>query len=560
MAKSMSDLFSSKGRKTPSLDLKNEELQVLSTDFNLFFKPQKEPEVAGMEEFITSLDNFNKGAGKSMVLASEYKEKEENEAKARKDWELNKKKFRDAVKEGTIDKTGNPYYLDMYKELTLNEYANKFADKLNESYGTKGLENDLRDGAFSFWYKTEMEAFIKENDLGYFSATELENGFFKETSSNRAILENNHRQTQLKLFKKKFDDKVINQTYGILSKYKLFNNDKFNFKETMEFIANDLNANMEKLMASNPDGKHNLELIFKGIEKYVLESRDYEFSKKVIANLPMLLKAGTGTTENIGWVKRKQDELLTLLIDSQLSKTKNENDLKVVVDNQTRIKTFEFLDANKGKVNLHEWSQDKNRTASEIKAYESWLVSEQFDGGKSDNPRVINEIHALLKEGNYEGAEQLAETSFINGQITKSTLSVMRTTTINNYRNHKDKPIFGTPEYANVIKSIQLFVQQTNNGGDKITATHLVNLLESNQLEWYAENIDDPKYVRDGKFLNNKFKKDFLAEFSNNYEITKSLEVNGKKVFSALKWSSASNFSAIENAFSKKKNEIKIPE
>ena len=165
----------------------------------------------------------------------------------------------------------------------------------------------------------------------------------------------------------------------------------------------------------------------------------------------------------------------------------------------------------------------------------------------------MNDIHALLKEGNYEGAEQLAETSFINGQITKSTLSVMRTTTINNYRNHKDKPVFGEPKYSNVIKSIQLFAQQTANGGDKILATHLVNLLETNQLEWYDENIDDPKYYRDGKFLNNKFKKDFIKEFENNYEITKSLEIGGTKVFKSLNWASSSNFSAIENAFNKKK-------
>tara|TARA_R100001594_G_scaffold149577_1_gene207794 strand:+ start:305 stop:1984 length:1680 start_codon:yes stop_codon:yes gene_type:complete len=559
MAKSISDLFSSKGRKTPSLDLKNEELQVLSTDFNLFYKPEAEPEVAGMEEFIASLDNFNKNAGTKMVLASEYKEKEENEAKARKEYELNKKKFRDAVKDGTIDKTGNPYYLDMYKELTLNDFANKFADELSKKYGELGVQNDTRDGAFETFYKSQMEAFIKKHELGYFSPTELETGFFKETSSNKAIMENNHRQTQLKLFKKKFDEKVENSVYGVLSKYKLYGHIG-NFKSTMEFIANDLNTTMEKLMSVNGDGRGNLELIFKGIEKYVTTTQDYDFAKKVIANLPMLLKSGTTTSENIGWVKKKQDELLTLLINSELSKTSNQNKLKVEQESKERIKTFEWLDANSKEVDLHAWANDKNRTKTEIKAYESWLISEQFDGGKSDNPRVINDIHAMLKAGNYEGAEQLAETSFINGQITKSTLSVMRTTTINNYRNHKDKPIFSTPEYANVIKSIQLFVQQTGNGGDKITATHLVNLLESNQLEWYAENIDDPKYYRDGKFLNNKFKKDFLAEFSNNYEITKSLEVNGKKVFSALNWASSSNFSAIENAFSKVKNEIKIPE
>ena len=112
MATDISSLFNSKAKKRPTLDLKPEESLVLSTDFNLFYKPEEEPEIAGMKEFTASLSNFiNDGASK-MALASEYKEKEVNIADAKKDYELNKGKFREAVKNGTIDVTGNPYYLD----------------------------------------------------------------------------------------------------------------------------------------------------------------------------------------------------------------------------------------------------------------------------------------------------------------------------------------------------------------------------------------------------------------------------------------------------------------
>ena len=43
--------------------------------------------------------------------------------KALKEYNENKGKFRDAVKNGEIDKTANPYYLEKYKELTLNSFA-----------------------------------------------------------------------------------------------------------------------------------------------------------------------------------------------------------------------------------------------------------------------------------------------------------------------------------------------------------------------------------------------------------------------------------------------------
>ena len=58
-------------------------------------------------------------------------------AQAQKDYIENKKKFRDAVKDGKIDETASPYYIEKYKELTLNEMASKFSDRLNKNYSVK---------------------------------------------------------------------------------------------------------------------------------------------------------------------------------------------------------------------------------------------------------------------------------------------------------------------------------------------------------------------------------------------------------------------------------------
>ena len=38
-------------RKTPTLDLTPELPEVVSRDFNLFYRPEAEPEIAGMKDF-----------------------------------------------------------------------------------------------------------------------------------------------------------------------------------------------------------------------------------------------------------------------------------------------------------------------------------------------------------------------------------------------------------------------------------------------------------------------------------------------------------------------------
>ena len=106
-------------RKTPELKLNEEEPLVLSRDFNLFYQPEPEPLAQGTETFLKSLDAFVSGAGSKMVIASEVKQSKEESAKAVKDYAKLKTKFRTAIKDGTIKKEANPYYLKKYQLLIL---------------------------------------------------------------------------------------------------------------------------------------------------------------------------------------------------------------------------------------------------------------------------------------------------------------------------------------------------------------------------------------------------------------------------------------------------------
>jgi hypothetical protein len=157
-------------RETPVLNLPPDLPQVVSQDFNLFYKPEPEPVDKSVQLFAKSLENFVNDAGSKLVISAEQTLKKEEGAKAQQDYLENKLKFRDAVKDGKIDKTANPYYIEKYKELTLNDYANKFIDRLGKNYQKNGVVKDTRDGSFQQFYKSELEQYIKENELGFLVA------------------------------------------------------------------------------------------------------------------------------------------------------------------------------------------------------------------------------------------------------------------------------------------------------------------------------------------------------------------------------------------------------
>ena len=552
MATDISSLFNSKAKKRPTLDLKPEESLVLSTDFNLFYKPEEEPEIAGMKEFTASLSSFVDGALTKGSLVGEVKEKEINYAEAKKDYELNKGKFREAVKNGEIEVTGNPYYLEHYKELTLNEWSNLFANKLQKSYQNKGVIDDTRDGAFDNFYKAEMEKFVKENDLGFFTPLELEKGFFSKTSSNRQIIENNHRQQQASLIKGKFEEKVVNNTFGVIAKYKTMADDgSIPFDTILKGIADELNVSISAIEGVTGDGTNTIDTIFKGIEGYINSTTDFEFAKKLIAQLPEQLYAGNNSIENIGRIQKKTNDLLGLIIANESADLKSRNDLDVIRDNRETIKTHKFLDEKEGDpdFNIMEWRNAPERTNTEIATSDKWIKAQQFDGGTSDLPTAMAEIHALIKEGNYEDADNLAEEYAMSGDIRKSTLQSLRTTTIPLYQSHKDKPIFNHPRYVEVMSAIRSSIQQTQKGGDKLQGVKAQQWIEETMLEWYDENFK--LYI--GK--NAEFKKLFIKEFQENLSViqtTKNSE--GNLLFSAFNYTSESSKMSVESTFQKLDN------
>ncbi len=315
-----------KDRRNPELNLQPEEQKVLSTDFNLFYVPQEKPLPAGLKEFSASLDNFINGGASKAVLGAEVKMKKSERAKALKDYNDMKGKFRDAVKDGEIDKTTNPYYLEKYKELTLNSFANEFTERVEKNYNGSGVQNDLTEGAFERYYKEQLQLFVKDKKLGFFAPEELEKSFFQETSAYRQQIEARHKQNLLDKFNKDFDNKIKDRIVGTIEKFKNFDTDLLSEVEIQngvtkwDKIAKGLQNEIGSLLDVTGDGREAIDTIFQGLELYVTTTDDYEFALKVIQNIPQLLLTGTGNVADIGRLKNKQQELKDLLITKQNEK------------------------------------------------------------------------------------------------------------------------------------------------------------------------------------------------------------------------------------------------
>jgi len=504
-------------RKTPTLDLTPELPEVVSRDFNLFYRPEAEPEIAGMKEFTASLDNFVNGAGSAMVIASTVKEKKVNSAQAVKDYAENKIKFRDAVKSGQIDKTANPFYLEKYKELSLNEYASEFNSVLVKRYGDLDVKTDITEGAFDNFYQDTLKKFVADKGLGTFEALDLEKGFFKETSNYRASLEAQHQQTQLELFKTKFNEKVKNRVVGIVQKYKDYKLDPTvdgDATNIYELIANDINTEIKSLIEVGDNGRDVIDTAFAGLAEYVTVATDIEFAKKLIRNVPKFLTGGTDTVENIGRIKVKQEELYNALIESAEEKKKKENDFITTSQTSERLNTYNYLESQKDNpnFNLEEYKNDPRRSNQEIIAINQFKEDSKIKGAEKDDFNVIVEIEELLSERKFLEAHDLVSQAFRNGDITPTTKNNYHNTRIASSRDFKDHPLFNSVRPVNDgLKSLDSILASNASGGDKMKASNSKIYIQDKLYLWIQENQNDPKYQGKSYLLQKDFEKEYLS-------------------------------------------------
>ena len=517
-------------RRNPELNLQPEEQKVLSTDFNLFYVPEERPLPTGLKEFTASLDNFVNGAGTKAVLGAEVKMKKSERAKALSDYNEMKGKFRDAVKNGEIDKTANPYYLEKYKELTLNSFANQFTERVLKAYEGSGVQKDLTEGAFEKFYKEQLGLFVKDKKLSFFSPEELEKSFFQETSVYRQQLEATHKQNLLNLFNKDFDNKIKDRIVGTIETYKNFDTDLLSEAEIQsgvtkwDKIADTLQKEIGDLFDVTGNGKDVVDTIFDGLELYVTTTDDYEFALKVIQNIPKKLLTGTGDIASIGRLKNRQQELKDLLITKQNEKLNEIVKFDANKDKLTVVNTHNFLEQAKKDnpdFNINQWTKDKSRTNAERIAGEQYLESLKYNGGTADEPDIIKQIEEHLKNNEYKEASDLSYKAFKDGDLRRSTFQSYKSTIIPNAQSLEGNIYFDDFYIEGQFKAFEKIISSGVSDGMN-DAIVVRAILRKKLLAWLSAHADDPAY--EGKLGEIQKQQDFNTEFDKNITLIKQTE------------------------------------
>jgi hypothetical protein len=107
---------------------------------------------------------------------------EDQTAKADADFQLNRKSFKKAVKDGDIPVGANPHYVRNYQRAELSSLASDFGSQLDVSMTTDKIwertgSNDISD-TFTDYKNEKLQAFLKDNNIqGNFDPLDIANSF-----------------------------------------------------------------------------------------------------------------------------------------------------------------------------------------------------------------------------------------------------------------------------------------------------------------------------------------------------------------------------------------------
>jgi len=551
-----------KSSRTPTgLNLTPELPEVVSRDFNLFYTPQKEPEIAGLKEFTSALDNFINSGGTKAVLASEAEDKKINSAQAQQDYAQNKLAFKEAIKAGQIDATANPYYLEKYKELTLNSFASEFSSKLNKAYQDQKIVEDIRPNSFDNFYKDQLGKFIKERELGAFNPLDLEKGFFKETSGFRNQFENNHRTAQLTVFKEKFNDRVKARIGAVIDQFKNYEDSAFaesgSGYNKYNLMADSINALIAELIDVNGDGRETIDVVLDGIKNWATTTSDYELAKKIVNELPAKLLAGTNSIENIGRVKLEKDKLFDALVEKSAERTSKYNQLTKGRREQEQLNTYSFL-AEKVKENpdfdVTAWLNDPKRTGSEKQGATDFIKDLQFDRGNTDNIEVLRKIDRLNAEGKYAEAYEYTREQYRLGNLRNDTKNKYISEYIADAQSGKYDEVLQNSFVRGDLARISKIISSEKGGGSALDASDFTTYVTRKLRTWYKDNRANYKTQSD---LDDAIEKKYM-ELVKNYRSVRENDTLFGKIDETTRGGQGNIIQNIDNAIEQKKQQEEL--
>ena len=501
-------------RKTPQLNLAPEKRQVLSSDFNLFYKPQAKPEIAGAKELYSSLNNFVNDAGKKMVIASEVREKKVSEAQAIKDYNKNRKDFNTRVNDGTLPKEANPYFIDKYKELELNTKAQIFQNQLGTRYAELKIAEQPSPTAFQEFYEKEIKKFVADNNLGAYKPTDLEKGFFQKTSGFKNQLFQTHVSSQMSNISEQYKINFQNNIQGMFDESK-------SFAEIGATVSAFILDKTKNGLSNGSAQKYLLETL----TDYAKKTGDFEYAEKLLEELPKHIQLGTG---KLGDIKGLKDDLFQIKDELQNRATEEIDDAN---KRNSALRTKEFGEAlnvadkyttfNEAKENDPNFDTYTNYKKDKLRK----IYKERKVGfGSQTEIGVEDDINELITTGKYEEAREFLVEN--QSRMQQKTYNKYKDV-IRNYEISGEDPLLNTETYRFAEEQLDGIIKdilETSRGSMLKINVNPARKIEFRQdaIEWLASHpIGDTGSIVAGEqigFSKSERREKFKAWVKQRYE------------------------------------------
>lgn len=502
-------------RKKTELNLQAELPEVRSTDFNLFYKPQEAPVDDSVTNFAKSLDNFINGAGTGLVIREELKQKELNEAEAIEQFNKNRKGFSDAVNSGDIPKEANPYFIEKYKELTLNKKAQEFKSKVYQEYAKKNVLDNPDPNGFDKFYNDELKLFLQENDLGAYDPITLEKGFFTETSKTRNGLFNTHVQSQMSKIGEDYKFNFKENVQG-----------KFDKNKTNEEIGADISGFVQDAVKNGLGKSSAQKYVIESLKEYAETTQDLEFAERLLRDLPNHLNlSGLGALGNVKGLQNDFDEIKQKIDERILQKEKDDNTKLQLQESNDKLEASDFAnkyDTFSEAIQDPEYNNFSNNKKAEIfKEFESREVG--FDS--QTDPRVEEDFYKLLEENKIAEAKEYLRKNIPN--MTASDYSEFDTE-LKAFQFTQKDGLLASGYYKYWKDEIEGITKSTNSGKFNLSKIDPLEhkKFEANMKVWLQDNpidkFDNPSARKEAfeKYVKSEYDKVLEKAINNDTSFT----------------------------------------
>ena len=515
-------------RRTNSLDLSPELPEVRSEDFNLFYRPEAEPLPQGLKDFANSLDRFVNDGLVDAYVVNEKKKKKEGEAEAEKDVRMgkeidtekelkkNKLGFYKKTSNGTIPKEANPYYLDKYKELTLNNKANLFKTRIYTKYAEKNVGENPSPTAFQDFYKDELKLFISENQLGSYDAVDLEKGFFSKTSAMKNQLLQTHVTSQMSRISEEFKTNFMNNVQGLFDPSKSMEE---NGKAISEFIKG-----YENILSHGTSQKYLLEAMMDYAEK----TGDFETAEKMLSELPNHIQLGTGKLGDIKGLEDDFQQIKEKLQERADQKVKDDNSRKKELRDTEVIEATDFADIHLTLSDAMASTEWKDFSEFKKDAIRRVYAGREIGFNTKTNPNVEDGVNKKLMEGDIAGAMSYLNNSIPELQQTKYNELKEK---IQEFKISGKDGLLASPTFTHykgeLTKLMNVYATAVRNTGIKLDYDPLLDWkFEQEMISWLADNPVSEKLSKTDRRKNFKEHIKYIYEETKN-EIINKIETGG---------------------------------